>query len=153
MPIVLTLAGGGTRELLPSQLKDHLIFQDAGRELAVTAVDREGFDEECITLYRWRMTKDNGSGTGDRLKDLIEYEEQISPDALYDTVLKHVKAGDFPFTEDQMKFTRESAKQFLTEAREEYDGDSDFGWQIAEYPDPNSPETHKIAFELSYSAY
>lgn len=155
MAIELRFENGGSVQLQPSQLKNHLYYADAGiegRTHVVTSIEKVGFDEEFITLYRWRMTKDNGSGSGSRLRDVIE-DEVIASDALYDKVLEHVKAGDFPFTEDQMKFTREGAKQFLTEAREEYDGDSDFGWQIAESPDPDSPETHKITFELCYSAH
>lgn len=52
-----------------------------------------------------------------------------------------------------MTFTPEDAVEFLSEAREEYDGEIDYSRRIAEVLDPDDPDTHKVVYELSYSAH
>ena len=67
-------------------------------------------------------------------------------------MLAKVQSGEYPIPKDKLEFSRKRAKGFLTDAREGYDGETDWSCQIAELPDPDDPQTHKITFELCFSA-
>ena len=75
MAVALTFENGDFVVLNQSELKNHLYYADAGIECGtrvVTQVEKVGFDEEFVSLYRWRLQKEGGSGSGDRLADVME---------------------------------------------------------------------------------
>lgn len=90
MAVELTFQTGGRVLLQQSQLKNHLYYADAGIAFGtevVTHVEKVGYDEEFVTLYEWRVKKDDGSGSGSRLDDVIE-NEQIDSEALHNRFLE-----------------------------------------------------------------
>lgn len=155
MAIYLTLEDGSKVQMLQPQLKDHLYYADVGIEFGiqvVTGIEMDAFNEEFVSLYQWRFKRGDTSASGDRLDDVIK-AEMIEAEDLLKKVLAKVDSGEYPFDRSNLRFRLHDAKSFLTCARKEYDGDTDYSTQIAAMPCPDDPETHELTFDLSYSAY
>ena len=154
MAVYLRLEDGNTITLLQSQLKNHVYYADVGIECGtreVTDIWLDEYNHEYVELYQWRKKKGDKASSGNRIDNVLE-AEMIDAEDLFKKVLAKVDSGEYPFGRKHLKFRVSDAKAFLTSAREEYAGDSDYPYQIASMPCPEEPETHILIFDLAYSA-